>query len=198
MNHISQGEKENRCILISKVNNFVPIEREELDKIDKNSNTALSDQKKTENKQNSEAKQNVKPSKSKKSNSKQTSKVKMPSMKNSVEKTEDDFDSLLAEVVKADKTCCFDRCTKSVAILSQVCQFCNGRFCFSHFIPEAHGCGHLAKLHARSQIRKDGILYPGSGKPEKRVDPIKHSYLQKKLNEKISTMANQRKTKPNN
>lgn len=197
MNHISQGEKECRCILISKVKSGTPIKQDLNLKIDKNTNIDLTDKNTIEKKHNVETSQNIKRSKPKKSNSKQTLKTKMPSLKTDIEKTDDDdFDALLAEVVKADKTCSFDKCKKSVAVLSQVCQFCKGHFCFSHFIPEAHGCGHLAKQHARSQIRKDGKLYAGSGKPEKKVDPIKQSYLKKKLNEKINTLTNQRKTKP--
>lgn len=121
-------------------------------------------------------------------------KLKTLSLKESSEA--EDFDSLINEVIKADKTCCYDKCKKCVAVLAQVCQFCQGRFCFSHFIPEAHGCGHLAKAHARSQIRKSGTIYAGSGKSEKKIDPVKQSYLQKKLNEKISSMTNQRKSKP--
>ena len=199
MHHVSQGEKEYRCILISKVKTDTAAESEEHDiKTERKINTLLTTQKSIEMKHNSETKQHVKQPKSKKSNSKQTLKAKVPAMKTEVEKTDEDFDILLAEVVKADKTCCFEKCKKSIAILSQVCQFCSGRFCFNHFIPEAHGCGHLAKLHARSQIRKEGKLYAGSGKPEKKVDPVKHSYLQKKLSEKINTMTNQRKTKSKN
>lgn len=197
MNHISQGEKECRCILISKVKSDTPIKQDLNLKIDKNTNVDLTDKNNIEKKNNVETSQNIKRSKPKKSNSKQTLKTKLSSLKTDIEKTDDDdFDALLAEVVKADKTCSFDKCKKSVAVLSQVCQFCKGHFCFSHFIPEAHGCGYLAKQHARSQIRKEGKLYAGSGKPEKKVDQIKHSYLQKKLNEKINTLTNQRKPKP--
>lgn len=196
LNHISQGEREKRCIIISKTNINIPKEKQvQIENISENLKVSLTENVITNKNLNLDTNQKIKIVKTKKSNNKQSSKEKS-SIQGVSENTEDDFDALLAAAVKADKQCSFDKCKKSVAVLAQVCQFCNSRFCFSHFIPEAHGCGHLAKLHARSQIRKEGKLYAGSGKPEKKVDPLKHSYLQKKLNEKINNMTTQRKTKP--
>lgn len=258
MNHVSQGENEQRHIIISKLNpstlpnkqvsnkntNEDSVEelREDVIK-DKNQSSGTSQKVKATNKENPQGKQpskikdsslhsvsdddtndsvqdtnedsvkelqdviketnqnsgtsqKVKAINTKKRQSKKPSKVKAALQSVSENNDDDDFDALLAAVVKADKTCSSDKCKKSVAVLSQICQFCKGHFCFSHFIPEAHGCGHLAKLQARSQIRKDGKLYPGSGKPLKKVDAIKHSYLQKKLNEKISSLNSERKAKP--
>ncbi|KFM70475.1 DNA-binding protein SMUBP-2, partial [Stegodyphus mimosarum] len=127
----------------------------------------------------------------------QSSKSKLKSLKLQENKnSEDNFDELIEQVMKADKTCCFEKCKKCIATLSQVCQFCRGRFCFSHFFPEVHGCGDAAKAFARSQIRKDGVIYPGSGKPQKKVDPIKRSHLQNKLDKKLNELSSQRKPKP--
>ncbi|GFV21813.1 DNA-binding protein SMUBP-2 [Trichonephila clavipes] len=127
-----------------------------------------------------------------KEKSKPKSKLKVLKLKDSSD-AEDDFDALIEQVVKADKTCRFHTCKKSVAVLSQDCKFCKGRFCYSHFIPEAHGCGDAAKAFARSQIRKDGVIYPGSGRPEKKQDPIKHNYLQNKLDKKLKELSDKRK-----
>lgn len=225
LNHVSQGENEERCIIVSKQvkhdatnfklsrdshNNAIQLLAEDKDSksiFAENDNTKIvsdnnfnEDKAEKDNKQSqtTDANQKIKSSKAKKSNIKQKpSKTKL-SIKNDSETQIEDFDALIAAVVKSDKTCCFDKCKKSVAILSQVCKFCNGRFCYSHFIPEAHGCGHLAKLEARSQIRKEGKIHPGSGKPEKKIDPLKQSYLQKKLNEKITSLSTQRKVKTKN
>ncbi|KAG8195271.1 hypothetical protein JTE90_028422 [Oedothorax gibbosus] len=109
------------------------------------------------------------------------------------EEEEEDFDALINQVMKEDKTCFYKNCKCSILVLAQLCKFCNKRFCCSHFIPEAHGCGDAAKMHARAQIRKDGVLYAGSGKPQKKVDPIKHNYLQKKLDKKLTEMSSKRK-----
>ncbi|XP_054722427.1 DNA-binding protein SMUBP-2-like [Uloborus diversus] len=123
-------------------------------------------------------------------------KLKTLKLKDSVDASEDNFDDLIQQAMKADNTCSFESCKKGVAILSQVCQHCRCRFCFSHFMPEVHGCGDAAKAYARSQIRKDGVLYPGSGRPQKKTDAIKHSYLQKKLDKKLTELSQQRKSKP--
>ncbi|GFU42605.1 DNA-binding protein SMUBP-2 [Nephila pilipes] len=126
-------------------------------------------------------------------------KLKVLKLKDSLDASVDDnFDALIEQAVKSDKTCRFENCKKSVAILCQVCQFCKGRFCYSHFIPEAHGCGDAAKTFARSQIRKDGVIYSGSGRPEKKQDPIKHNYLQNKLDKKLKELSNKRKEQRKN
>lgn len=58
-----------------------------------------------------------------------------------------------------------------------------------------HGCGDKAKSHARMRISKEGVLYAGSGKKDKSMDPNKKTYLQRKLDSKLKDMASQRKTK---
>lgn len=63
-------------------------------------------------------------------------------------------------------------------------------FCF-----KVHGCGDKAKSHARMRISKEGVLYAGSGKKDKSMDPNKKAYLQRKLDSKLKDMASQRKTK---
>ena len=63
----------------------------------------------------------------------------------------------------------------------------------NHF--QVHGCGDKAKTHARMRISKEGVLYAGSGKADKAMDPNKKAYLQRKLDSKLKDMASQRKTK---
>ncbi|GIY48193.1 DNA-binding protein SMUBP-2 [Caerostris darwini] len=188
--HISSGEGENRCIQVQKEPNdttSIPYTIIHHHCIDEDTNPDIPKSLKKET--------TIKPKlpKSTTEKHKPKSKLKVLKLKETSEDN-DDFDDLIAQVVKADKTCSFSTCKKCVAVLSQVCQFCKGRFCFSHFIPEAHGCGDAAKAQARSQIRKDGIIYSGSGRPEKKQDPIKQNYLQNKLDKKLKELSNKRKT----
>ncbi|KAM8861024.1 DNA-binding protein SMUBP-2 [Synchiropus picturatus] len=108
---------------------------------------------------------------------------------------DDDFDSLISAVVKADSVCGFLKCKASVLTLGQLCIFCNRQFCLSHHIPEVHGCGDKAKSHARMRISKEGVLYAGGGTKDKSMDPNKKAYLQRKLDSRLKDMASQRKTK---
>ncbi|XP_034032279.1 DNA-binding protein SMUBP-2 isoform X2 [Thalassophryne amazonica] len=106
-----------------------------------------------------------------------------------------DFDALIEAVVKADSVCSFGKCKASVLTLGQLCLFCNRQYCLSHHIPEVHGCGDKAKSHARMRIIKEGVLYAGSGKKERSLDPSKKAYLQRKLDSKLKDMASQRRAK---
>ncbi|XP_061577733.1 DNA-binding protein SMUBP-2 [Cololabis saira] len=110
---------------------------------------------------------------------------------------DDDFDALISAVVKADSVCSFTKCKASMLTLGQLCLFCNRQFCFSHHIPEVHGCGDKAKSHARMRISKEGVLYAGSGKKDKSMDPNKKAYLQRRLDSKLKDMATRRKPKNN-
>ncbi|XP_070763141.1 DNA-binding protein SMUBP-2 [Enoplosus armatus] len=108
---------------------------------------------------------------------------------------DDDFDALINAVRKAESVCSFVKCKASVLTLGQLCLFCNRQYCLSHHIPEVHGCGDKAKSHARMRISKEGVLYAGSGKKDKSMDPNKKAYLQRKLDSKLKDMASQRKPK---
>ncbi|KAM7414762.1 hypothetical protein PAMA_019532 [Pampus argenteus] len=108
---------------------------------------------------------------------------------------DDDFDTLISAVMKAESVCSFVKCKNSVLTLGQLCLFCNRQYCLSHHIPEVHGCGEKAKSHARMRISKEGVLYAGSGKKDKSMDPNKKAYLQRKLDSKLKDMESQRKVK---
>lgn len=45
------------------------------------------------------------------------------------------------------------------------------------------------------RISKEGVLYAGSGKKDKSMDPNKKAHLQRKLDSKLKDMASQRKPK---
>lgn len=108
----------------------------------------------------------------------------------------DDIDALIETVQNMDKFCCFKKCKTSVQTLFQVCAYCEGRYCLSHNQPEVHGCGEAARAHARARISKDGVLYRGSGVPNKRPDSTKQARLHRKLDSKLTELAAQRKGKP--
>ncbi|CAL8356453.1 unnamed protein product [Lota lota] len=108
---------------------------------------------------------------------------------------EDDFDTLITAVIKAESVCSLVKCKASVLLLGQLCPFCNRQFCLGHHVPEVHGCGDKAKAHARMRISKEGVLYSGSGKKDTSMDPNKKAYLQRKLDSKLKDMESKRKLK---
>jgi ATP-dependent RNA/DNA helicase IGHMBP2 len=72
---------------------------------------------------------------------------------------EAEIDALIAEMEKDSKTCKGDGCTKNVAVLGQVCQFCRKKFCFAHALAEAHGCGAEAARAARAPLTKGAVYF---------------------------------------
>ncbi|CAN0424137.1 unnamed protein product [Lampetra fluviatilis] len=111
------------------------------------------------------------------------------------EKAEEDFDAMFAAMVKANSRCAFAKCKTSVQTLGQHCQFCKSLYCLSHHIPEVHGCGEQARVHARRAVLRDGVLYPGSGPRERASDPARRQQLQRRFEKKMNEMASQRKPK---
>eukprot|EP00058_Branchiostoma_floridae_P018282 XP_002603771.1 hypothetical protein BRAFLDRAFT_124661 [Branchiostoma floridae] len=66
----------------------------------------------------------------------------------------DDFDAMLARVVKEDHSCHYERCKNSVATVGQFCTYCRKLYCLSHHMPEVHGCGEDAHMEARARLSK--------------------------------------------
>jgi len=107
----------------------------------------------------------------------------------------DDFDAVIAAAVKKNKSCASSRCKNSTALLGQDCVYCRQRFCLSHHIAEAHGCGEAARVAARRTISREGVLHPGSGVPSKLPDPTKRKHLERRLEKKIGELEKERTTK---
>uniref|UniRef100_H0X5A5 DNA-binding protein SMUBP-2 n=1 Tax=Otolemur garnettii TaxID=30611 RepID=H0X5A5_OTOGA len=107
----------------------------------------------------------------------------------------EDFDALVSAAVKADNTCGLEKCTASVATLGQFCQLCGRRYCFSHHLPEIHGCGERARIHARQRISREGVLHAGSGTKDRSLDPAKRAQLQRRLDKKLGELSSQRASK---
>lgn len=102
---------------------------------------------------------------------------------------EEDIDALLESFSKENSKCVFSKCPKSIKTLGQKCQYCQQMFCLSHHMAEIHGCGNAAKVKARQDISK----YQGS-KPHP-MNNIKKAQLQRKLDNKLNNMEDERKKK---
>ena len=126
-------------------------------------------------------------------------KKKNKKTKNAIEKqSEEDFDALIAAAQKENSVCNYPKCKQYTTTLGQNCEFCAKRFCLSHHIPEGHGCGDRAKQKARMLISREGVLYRGSGVPDKKTDPAKRAHLERKLEKKMGDMEESRKPKKKN
>ncbi|XP_072015866.1 DNA-binding protein SMUBP-2-like [Amphiura filiformis] len=120
-------------------------------------------------------------------------KIDKSKQKQALENTkEEDFDKLIAMAKKADNVCNYRKCKEKITALGQLCEFCNKRYCFSHHIPEVHGCGDMARAKARQITRQQKVVTPGSGKKEKKVDPAHKAHLERKLDAKLSEMGQKR------
>ena len=105
------------------------------------------------------------------------------------------FDALLAAAIRSDKTCSAPKCKNSTATLGQTCAFCRLTFCLSHHLAEVHGCGEEARRVARATVAREGKVYPGSGVPTKKPDPVRRTQLESKLNSRLNDLADKRKKK---
>ncbi|CAG5957934.1 unnamed protein product [Menidia menidia] len=217
--HESKGEGSNRCITISRPQKLAPTleptqedtQEEEVAPPEPNPPSCQPsldlkslhlERKKREQKKKEEIAKKIKPQNVVQP---QTQLTKKPKGKNKTKAgacdiaaaaaPEDDFDTLITAVVKAESVCSFVKCKASVLTLGQLCLFCNRQYCLSHHIPEVHGCGDKAKSHARMRISKEGVLYAGSGTRDKSMDPNKKAHLQRRLDSKLKDMASQRKPK---
>lgn len=117
------------------------------------------------------------------------------SKKKVAQQEEEDIDKLIATFDKIDNVCNLQGCKVKIATLGVQCEHCRLRFCIGHGLPEAHGCGDAARKAARMQIARDGQLYPGSGKPNHKPDPVKKAQLQRKLDKKLEDMQQTRAAK---
>lgn len=125
-------------------------------------------------------------------------KVKVPSQVRETSKAlcridNDDFDALLAAATAVDWKCNFKKCKTKTGTLGGNCSFCGCRFCLEHMLPELHGCGEAARVHARQNLRHEANLCHG-GRPLPRHGPAERSaQLQRKLNKKLDELSQHRK-----
>ncbi|XP_022094082.1 DNA-binding protein SMUBP-2-like [Acanthaster planci] len=109
--------------------------------------------------------------------------------------TEEDFDKLIALAVESDNRCNFVRCAERIALTGVRCAFCNRRYCFGHAMPEVHGCGEMARAHARKVVHREKEVWAGSGTRERKVDPTRRAQLERKLEKKRGEMEEKRTRK---
>ncbi|KAH9507926.1 DNA-binding protein SMUBP-2 [Bulinus truncatus] len=105
---------------------------------------------------------------------------------------EDDFDGLIASVTALDSKCAFKKCKTLTNTLGRNCEYCSGRFCLTHLMPEVHGCGDAAKEAARRVISREGVLHSGSGVPNKKPNPARRAQLELKLEKKLGELTSKR------
>ncbi|XP_064476421.1 DNA-binding protein SMUBP-2-like isoform X2 [Ornithodoros turicata] len=102
----------------------------------------------------------------------------------------DDFDALIASFVTADNTCAQAQCHEKIntVLLGRggPCPLCNRGFCFSHALPEVHGCGEAARAAARAAWKKSGTHAPP-------MKADKKAQVKKALGRKLETLAEKRK-----
>lgn len=55
------------------------------------------------------------------------------------------------------KPCTFAGCKEMVLAVLPCCEYCEGRFCTKHLLPEVHGCGVDARVEAKRQATNDAI-----------------------------------------
>lgn len=104
-------------------------------------------------------------------------------------KSEPDVDELIAEMTKADSTCKFPKCSKSVSLLGVQCLFCKQHYCVEHSLAEVHGCGEAARLHSRREHREIRSTKSAG------ATGVKRSQLEMKLKKKLDEKTTARQTK---
>ena len=125
---------------------------------------------------------------------KETQKKSKPKAAASTKQIElDDLDLLLEEMKKADKTCNFSSCKKSVNHLGITCPFCRKKYCMTHNTAETHGCEETARRMARQELEKE--LRGEGTRGGKKHDATKRAHLQRKLDKRISDLSGERQRK---
>lgn len=111
-----------------------------------------------------------------------------------VQDGESELDFLEREA-KNSSSCSFksaSRCKKSTSMMGSVCRFCKLKFCYTHAMPEIHGCGDAIREFERTQFTQQ-MRAPVSDKKPLTAD--KRKLLKKKLEEKVTEKTATRTTK---
>lgn len=77
-------------------------------------------------------------------------------------------------------------------MMGSVCRFCKLKFCYTHAMPEIHGCGDAIREFERTQFTQQ-MRAPVSDKKPLTAD--KRKLLKKKLEEKVTEKTATRTTK---
>ncbi|CAH0478273.1 unnamed protein product [Peronospora belbahrii] len=108
---------------------------------------------------------------------------------------EDELEYLTRQAKKSS-SCAFQsssRCKKSITMLGSVCKFCKLKFCYSHVLPEVHGCNDAVRKFEQVAFQ-EMMSRSTDRKPKLTVE--KRKLLQKKLKEQVSAKTASRTTQP--
>lgn len=117
-----------------------------------------------------------------------TNEVKVKKKKKKGTDGDEDFDQLCEQFQELSKVCNYDGCKVKVATIGANCSYCRVRFCLSHSMAELHGCGEA--------VRRDRAVNTTSSSSSRSLDPTKRKHLSRKLNKKIDSLSDNRRTKP--
>ncbi|RHY31203.1 hypothetical protein DYB32_003680 [Aphanomyces invadans] len=92
----------------------------------------------------------------------------------------------LDRLVASANSCAFVSCTQKTHVTGSVCKFCKYKFCYSHGLPEVHGCGSAVRAFERANAAP-------ARKPPKAAN---RQALQKALDTKLTKACQDRKPKP--
>ncbi|CAI5700818.1 unnamed protein product [Peronospora effusa] len=105
---------------------------------------------------------------------------------------EDELEFLTRQASKS-LTCAFqdsNRCKKNITMFGNVCKFCKLKFCFSHALPEVHGCGDAVRKFERAAFQQPTTQSTDS----KKFTSDKRKVLKKKLKEQVGAKTASRTT----
>ncbi|KDO29841.1 hypothetical protein SPRG_19723 [Saprolegnia parasitica CBS 223.65] len=107
------------------------------------------------------------------------------------DKAPDEDDMAFLDRVATQATVCgVASCAQRITLMGSVCKFCHLKFCYSHGLPEVHGCGPAVRAfeQARHKTASSAVKSNSYQAKEKR------KLLQKALDEKLAAKSTDRKS----
>lgn len=111
------------------------------------------------------------------------------------EEEEDEEMALLDAVLAASRTCAVVGCKTSTTMTGTTCKHCNARFCYSHGLPEVHGCGGAARAEARGEWKGGAGMAAATGTARPTLPEWKRNAMANELHKKLDAAAAQRTVK---
>lgn len=139
-------------------------------------------------------KQIKKKSKKKKNNRKNSGKLD--------DKTQEMDDNALLDFAVTNSSLCGNRdppCTTKISLMGQLCKHCNTKFCFTHSLPEIHGCGKDARTFAKQKFKHEfrhaGSRTTSSIYHDNKASTTDHRSAKNKLKKQLATKKADRASK---
>eukprot|EP00118_Oscarella_pearsei_P021325 m.238719 g.238719 ORF g.238719 m.238719 type:complete len:805 (+) comp40170_c0_seq19:883-3297(+) len=165
LRHISQGEGNSRCVVVSCLKTKVAKPENDTEDDDDDCRSA-----------------DIAGRRQRRKVAKRKSTVSAKKKESSPDRNPEDAHLLLS--TKPSSQCFLHQCKESITLFGQLCRHCNRTFCLSHRVPESHGCGSAARLAEARTSKTSSSL--GKGCLENRDG------LQKKLSSKLHDMKTKR------